>query len=242
MREQVGKAVELIAARAQKKGLGFRWQLAPSMPARAVGDPLRLRQVLMNLLANAVKFTDEGEVVLAVERGADRRAALLRARHRHRHRRRQAWTACSVRSCSSMRSFTRRVGGTGLGLSISRHLVETHGRAHLGRERGGPRLDLRVRAAAAGADGRRQPAERRLGQLARPARARLRRQRRPAASSSARCSPAGARPSTSVPTIADVVTRLRLEHHDILVLGSNLAGGGAEPCARCAPSIRPTRL
>ena len=126
VREQVDKAVELIAARAHKKGLEFRLDVAPDVPARAVGDALRLRQVLMNLLSNAVKFTDRGEIVLRVERPAD---AVLRfsvrdtgigiAEEKH--------TQLFRPFVQLDRSFTRRAGGTGLGLSISRHLVETMG-------------------------------------------------------------------------------------------------------------------
>ncbi len=126
VREQVDKAVELIAARAQKKGLAFSSRVADNVPIRAVGDPLRLRQVLMNLLSNAVKFTDRGEVVLTVERAG---AGRLRFSVRD--------TGIGIvdeklgqlfRPFVQLdRSFTRRAGGTGLGLSISRHLVETMG-------------------------------------------------------------------------------------------------------------------
>src|SRR5262249_19902556 len=70
VREQVDRAVELIGGRARKKGLELSHCVAADVPARLVGDPLRLRQVLMNLLSNAVKFTDRGEVVLSVERAA----------------------------------------------------------------------------------------------------------------------------------------------------------------------------
>ena len=126
VREQVGKAVELIAARAHKKGLRFDWHIAPDVPARAVGDPLRLRQVLMNLLANAVKFTDAGEVVLAVERAGQ---GVLRFSVR------DSGIGIAGDKLGQLfrpfvqleASFARRGGGTGLGLSISRHLVETMG-------------------------------------------------------------------------------------------------------------------
>jgi two-component system, sensor histidine kinase and response regulator len=126
VREQVDKAVELIAARAHKKGLEFLCHVAADVPARVVGDALRLRQVLMNLLTNAVKFTDHGEVVLTVERAGDRTL---------RFKVRDTGIGVSADKIDRLfrpfmqldRSFTRRAGGTGLGLSISRQLVETMG-------------------------------------------------------------------------------------------------------------------
>ena len=127
VREQVDKAVELIAARAHKKGLAFQWHVADKVPARVLGDSLRLRQVLMNLLSNAVKFTDHGEVVLTVDpadaegwlRFAVRDTGVGIARDKVGH---------LFRPFVQLdRSFTRRAGGSGLGLSISRHLVERMG-------------------------------------------------------------------------------------------------------------------
>jgi two-component system, sensor histidine kinase and response regulator len=126
VREQVEKAVELIGARAQKKGLGFHWHVASDVPARAVGDPLRLRQVLMDLLANAVKFTDKGEIVLTVGQSAPGRLSFSV---------RDTGIGIAADKLDQLfrpfvqleGSFARRAGGTGLGLSISRHLVERMG-------------------------------------------------------------------------------------------------------------------
>ena len=126
VREQVDKAVELIAARAHKKGLAFESRVADGVPARAVGDALRLRQVLMNLLSNAVKFTDRGEVVLTVERAGGERLRFCV---------RDTGIGVPAEKVGQLfrpfvqldRSFTRRAGGTGLGLSISRQLVDAMG-------------------------------------------------------------------------------------------------------------------
>jgi CheY-like chemotaxis protein len=68
---------------AESKGLRFALHLAADLPAQFSTDPTRLRQILNNLLNNAVKFTERGEISLAVSLG--RRRGLHRARHRHRH-------------------------------------------------------------------------------------------------------------------------------------------------------------
>jgi two-component system, sensor histidine kinase and response regulator len=124
LREQVDKAVELIAARARKKGLEFSRRLASDLPARVVGDPLRLRQVLMNLLSNAVKFTDHGEVALTVERAAGDGV---------RFRVRDTGIGIAAGELDAIfRPFVQLAGavprpGTGLGLAISRRLVDKMG-------------------------------------------------------------------------------------------------------------------
>src|SRR5437899_9359111 len=67
LEEVVDQAVELIRAKARAKGIVLLSRLSPGVTAALVGDPTRLRQVLLNLLGNAVKFTDSGEVVLTVQ-------------------------------------------------------------------------------------------------------------------------------------------------------------------------------
>src|SRR5262245_1353291 len=64
----VERSMEIIAVRAHEKGLELAAHSAPDVPARLIGDPGRLRQILVNLLGNAVKFTERGEVVLRVDR------------------------------------------------------------------------------------------------------------------------------------------------------------------------------
>ncbi|MGC9671443.1 response regulator [Planosporangium sp. 12N6] len=124
--------VSLLAATAQAKGLEIAAVVYPALPSMLRGDAHRIRQVLTNLVANAVKFTERGEVIVEVRVGepvgddqvrevtfavvdtgigipADRQAHLF-----------EAFTQVDT-------STTRRYGGTGLGLTISRQLVELMG-------------------------------------------------------------------------------------------------------------------
>ncbi len=128
--EVVEETVELLALRAHERGLEIAAVLAPGTPRRVRGDPGRLRQILVNLVGNAVKFTRRGDVVLRVWREAEagrapcfvfavadtgegiapERAKLLF----------QPFTQADS-------STTRRHGGTGLGLAISRQLARLMG-------------------------------------------------------------------------------------------------------------------
>ena len=99
-----GDTVKAMALRAHQKGLELVCRVAPAVPEWIVADPLRLRQVLTNLLGNAIKFTERGEVSLDVDvdpdpidtAGAD--APHAGQRHRHRDSSRQSWRRSSRRS------------------------------------------------------------------------------------------------------------------------------------------------
>jgi signal transduction histidine kinase/CheY-like chemotaxis protein len=138
-------AAAMMAVRAHGKGLELACRLAPEVPLALVGDPTRLRQVLLNLLGNALKFTEAGEVVLRVEAepsplhvGAHCRApsslpetnsVVLRFSIKD--------TGIGIppdklgavfdRFTQADSSTTRKYGGTGLGLAICKHLVELMG-------------------------------------------------------------------------------------------------------------------
>jgi PAS domain S-box-containing protein len=74
-RDSVGDTVKTLAVRADKQGLELAFQVAAEVPDSLVGDPTRLRQVIVNLVGNAIKFTERGEVVVRVARVADGQAA-----------------------------------------------------------------------------------------------------------------------------------------------------------------------
>jgi PAS domain S-box-containing protein len=124
------KVTEMVAVRAHEKGLVLVSEIAPNVATNLVGDPTRLRQVLLNLIGNAIKFTEAGEVSLRV--AADGNSAVPTAL-------RFTITDTGVgipeakvngvfeRFTQADSSTTRRFGGSGLGLTISKRLVELMG-------------------------------------------------------------------------------------------------------------------
>ncbi|MBT2303445.1 response regulator [Variovorax paradoxus] len=120
----------LVGLNVEAKGLELLFVLPPELPMALVGDPSRLRQVLLNLGYNAVKFTERGEVVIAIE-VVEHEAQSVRLRFEVRD------TGIGIASDMQQRLFqpfsqgdsstSRRYGGSGLGLSISRHLVRMMG-------------------------------------------------------------------------------------------------------------------
>jgi PAS domain S-box-containing protein len=128
--DHLEKVIEMVAPRAHEKGLTLSCEIDPSVSNDLVGDPTRLRQVLLNLLGNAIKFTETGTVSLKVEPHNDPAVpTALRFT--------VADTGIGIASEKLARVFerftqadsstTRRFGGSGLGLTISRRLVELMG-------------------------------------------------------------------------------------------------------------------
>ncbi len=157
LREFSENLVELMASRAFAKEIGIALYMAPSVPETVVLDPLRLRQALLNLLGNAVKFTDKGGVVLEISTAE------------------QGWLAFAVRDTGpgiplreQERIFgefeqvetgtTRRHGGAGLGLAITRRIATAMGGAISVQSRKGNgavfTLKLPVEAAKTAREGR----------------------------------------------------------------------------------------
>ncbi len=130
LRGTLEPALKLLALRAHPKGLALNCVIAPDVPDDLVGDPNRLRQVVLNLINNALKFTEHGEVTLRVARDApDPESSCLHftvedtgigipvEKQAHIF---EAFTQVDG-------STTRRYGGTGLGLTICRQLVQLMG-------------------------------------------------------------------------------------------------------------------
>jgi len=130
LEELVETAAETMAVRAHAKGLELVARIAPGTPRRLFGDPLRLRQIIVNFLSNAIKFTHAGEVVVAVERdpAAEGSGALRFS---------VADTGVGIPAdqfetifssfTQADSSITREYGGTGLGLTIVRRLSDLMG-------------------------------------------------------------------------------------------------------------------
>ncbi len=130
LRELLGETVTTLAPRAQNKGIELLLHIRPEVPDIVVGDPHRLRQVIVNLVGNSLKFTERGEIIVRVENSrwvdgnaelafsitdtgigipADRVGTIF-----------QAFNQADY-------STTRRFGGTGLGLAITQQLVQLMG-------------------------------------------------------------------------------------------------------------------
>jgi PAS domain S-box-containing protein len=133
LRDSVERALDLVAASAAAKGLDVASLVDPRVPVALVGDPTRLGQILVNLLTNAVKFTEEGEVLLSVESERVAAADDLSTEVYELHFA-VSDTGIGISSDGIDRLFhsfsqvdastTRRYGGTGLGLAISKRLSE----------------------------------------------------------------------------------------------------------------------
>jgi PAS domain S-box-containing protein len=124
------KVREMVAVRAHEKGLALVCAIAPEVPRDLVGDPTRLRQVLLNLLGNAIKFTESGEVALRVTADANSTvSSSLRFTISDTGIGipSEKLGAVFERFTQADSSTTRRYGGSGLGLTISKRLVELMG-------------------------------------------------------------------------------------------------------------------
>ncbi len=120
----------VVAQKVQEKNLEFLFNISPDVPSHLVGDSLRLAQVLTNLVNNAVKFTEKGDVELKVElvkKDADRVKLLFSVRDTGIGMKKEQAMQLFQAFTQADSSTTRKYGGTGLGLSISKSLIELMG-------------------------------------------------------------------------------------------------------------------
>jgi len=148
LNDHLEKVTEMVAGRAREKGLALVCEIAPNVPTDLVGDPTRLRQVLLNLLGNAIKFTESGEVSLRVTPDADSSVpTALRFTISDTgigipgEKLGQVFEPFTQADSST----TRRFGGLGARAHDFEAPGGTDGRAHLGRKRsrGGQRVFFR---------------------------------------------------------------------------------------------------
>ncbi len=135
LRDCIEKSVALLAQQAGMKGITLTNLMQPDMPNRLLGDPGRLRQIIINLLGNAIKFTHQGEIVLSVKKLPDESSDRLRLLIE------VADTGIGISPKDQAKLFqpysqakastAHRYGGTGLGLAITKELVEAMG-GHIG--------------------------------------------------------------------------------------------------------------
>jgi len=129
LRDTVADTLRPLAHRAEEKRLNLAYRVAPGLPEHVVGDPGRFRQVVVNLVGNAVKFTDRGEIVVEVEGTPAGGSIELHVSVRDTgigiapERLRSIFELFTQEDSST----TRRFGGTGLGLTISEQLVKLMG-------------------------------------------------------------------------------------------------------------------
>ena len=130
LRDHLGHAMKSLSVGAHQKDLELACFVLPELPEFVIGDPVRLRQVVLNLAGNAIKFTDQGEVVLRVEAeeiGADSLNLHFSVTDTGIGIPKEKQKLIFEPFTQADTSTTRRYGGTGLGLSISTRLIEMMG-------------------------------------------------------------------------------------------------------------------
>ena len=126
LRKSLGQVVKMLAIKAQQKGLEFIFDIDPEVPKQVISDPARLRQIIVNLVGNAIKFTETGEIELSLQMDESKgNGTILRFGVRDTgigipaNQQKKIFSAFSQADSST----TRKYGGTGLGLSIVGQLV-----------------------------------------------------------------------------------------------------------------------
>jgi signal transduction histidine kinase/CheY-like chemotaxis protein/HPt (histidine-containing phosphotransfer) domain-containing protein len=123
----VDQAISIAGVRADEQGIGLRMEIGPDLPAAVIGDPGRIRQIILNLATNAVKFTPEGEVVVGVRCVArDDQETTLEwwVRDTGIGMSEEQLSRLFSQYIQADTSIARRFGGSGLGLAISKRIVD----------------------------------------------------------------------------------------------------------------------
>jgi PAS domain S-box-containing protein len=127
LRESLSQTMKAASFRAHQKGLELVYEVGPGIADALVGDPGRLRQVLTNMIGNAIKFTDSGEVVLTIEEESEAQDGIrlhFKVQDTGIGIPKEAQEKIFQSFSQADGSTTRKYGGTGLGLTISTKLVE----------------------------------------------------------------------------------------------------------------------
>lgn len=128
--EVIRKALHICHLRAQEKGLALKIELDKSIPAHLIGDPFRVEQILINLVSNAIKFTDKGQISIHVNMLEKLNGQLvldISVTDTGIGMNREQLSRLFKVFTQADESITRKYGGTGLGLAISKQLVELMG-------------------------------------------------------------------------------------------------------------------
>jgi signal transduction histidine kinase len=157
LREAAAGVVEMLTAQASAKGLALTLEYASGIPAALLGDAARIRQVLVNLVANAIKFTERGAIAVSIqctEPAASGASLALEVRDTGIGIPADKLELIFDKFTQADGSMTRRYGGTGLGLTLVKQLVELMGgsigvRSQLGV---GTTFTIRLHLALAAAD------------------------------------------------------------------------------------------
>jgi CheY-like chemotaxis protein len=144
MHELLSTSIDLFAKRARDKGIDLRYRMTPDVPMNVIGDPHRLRQILINLFGNAIKFTERGEIDVLVEVDSESPVAGRMTEGRNGMKASECLLRFSVRDtgigippekhdlvfesfAQADSSTTRKYGGSGLGLAIAKRLADLMG-------------------------------------------------------------------------------------------------------------------
>ncbi len=130
LRESIGDTLKMMAIDAHRKGLELAYDIAPETPDAWLGDPIRLRQVIVNLVSNAIRFTERGEVLVRVRqltRGEGARTLHFAVSDSGIGIAAEKLKTIFAPFVQADASTSRRYGGTGLGLAIAARLVEAMG-------------------------------------------------------------------------------------------------------------------